>query len=90
MSIILEGIDLPEKNTRVICLFPNGAEELVVLDADSGATAGRPIQVIQIPKDHGRLIDMDDSIIFHGFNKENFEEYKRRIFEAHGILEAEE
>lgn len=46
MSIILEGIDLPEKNTRVICLFPNGAEELVVLDADSGATAGRPIQVI--------------------------------------------
>lgn len=42
--------------------YKNGAEELVVLDADSGATAGRPIQAIQIPKGHGRLIDGDELV----------------------------
>ena len=60
MSLILEGIDLPEKNMKVICLFPNGAEELVVLNADSGAIAGRPIQAIQIPKNHGNLKDENE------------------------------
>lgn len=63
MSIILEGIDMPEKNMKVICLFSNGAEELVVLDADSGATAGRPIQTIQIPKDHGNIIDESKAVV---------------------------
>ena len=62
-SIILEGIDMPEKNMKVICLFSNGAEELVVLDADSGATAGRPIQTIQIPKDHGNIIDESKAVV---------------------------
>lgn len=46
-------------------------------------------EAIQIPKDHGRLIDMDDSMIFHGFDEKYFEECKRKIFEFHGILEAE-
>ena len=64
MSIILKGIDLPEKNMKVVYLFPNGAEELVVLDADSRATAGRPIQAIQIPKGHGRLIDADKYLYY--------------------------
>lgn len=84
MSLILEGIDLPEKNMKVICLFPNGAEELVVLDADSGATAGRPIQVIQIPKDHGRLIDENMTYIdktIDGY----FEIYAPTILEAEEI-----
>jgi hypothetical protein len=104
MSIILKGIDLPKENLRVICLFPNGAEELVVLDADSGATAGRPIQVIQIPKGHGRLIDADAlETVFKDMAKCEwnqkafpiswayaFEDTIDKIEDAPTILEAEE
>lgn len=92
MSLILEGIDLPEKNMKVVCLFPNGAEELVVLD--SGATAGRPIHTIQIPKGHGRLID-DRLIPYIDLNEGNneikvFATFRENIKRVPTILEAEE
>ena len=97
MSIILKGINLPEKNMRVICLFPNGAEELVVLDADSGAIAGRPIQAVQIPKGHGRLIDADKidyDEFWHregqGFTIAVCQGAEKIIDEQPTILEAEE
>ena len=96
MSLILEGIDLPKKNMKVICLFPNGAEELVVLDAESGATAGRPIEVIQIPKGHGRLIDESNWTtheVLEPMGNGQYEEvevaYKGDIDNAPTILEAE-
>lgn len=82
MSIILKGVNIPNSGQIEIIIRPHGK----VFSKTRGISA----EAIQIPKDHGRLIDMDDTMIFHGLNKENFEEYKRRIFEAHGILEAEE
>lgn len=87
MSIILKGIDMPAEDEFI--------HVLITSNGNFGIISNKNVDIgfrkaIQIPKGHGRLIDMDDSIVFHGLNKENFEEYKRRIFEAHGILEAEE
>lgn len=84
MSLILEGIDLPEKGMKVICLFPHGAEELVVMDANSGATAGRPYQAIQIPERHGKLIPLED--VFRAFPE--LEPYRQGLTGL-TILEAE-
>ena len=89
MSIILKGIDLPTKGeTLIVGIYGDGNVSIehskpLVLAIEPSAKA------IQIPRNHGRLIDMDDSIVFHGLNEEYFEEYKKKIFKAHGILEAE-
>ena len=55
MSIILKGIDMP-KEDQVIVIHSNGAFNLV----DPTARVLMPLyEAIQIPKDHGRLIDAD-------------------------------
>lgn len=92
MSIILKGIDTPKKGEWLEVIIKPTKEVIVdtIRYKDNALLKTEYGLTVQIPKDHGRLIDMDDSIIFHGLNKENFEEYKRRIFEVHGILEAEE
>ncbi len=86
MSLILKGIDRPERGeTLNIKITDNGMVWVTKKDGWDYYSG----YAIQIPKNHGRLIDMDDSMIFHGIHKEYFEECKRGIFEAHGILEAE-
>ena len=92
MSIILKGIDTPKKGEWLEVIIKPTKEVIVdtIRYKDNALLKTEYGSAIQIPKDHGRLIDMDDSMIFHGLNKKNFEEHKKRIFEAHGILEAEE
>lgn len=89
MSIILKGIDMPT-NGEILIVGIYGDGYVSVEHSKPLVLAIEPnAQAIQIPKGHGRLIDMDDSIVFHGLNEEYFEEYKKKIFKAHGILEAE-
>ena len=51
MSIILEGIDLPNSGQIELIIRPHGK----VLSKTRGISA----KVIQIPKNHGRLIDLE-------------------------------
>lgn len=89
MSLILKGINLPSKNARdyiIIAWYETNTHGGLDLKSKFVECA----DIVQIPKYHGRLIDMDNSMTFHGLHKEYFEECKRKIFEAHGILEREE
>ena len=92
MSFIVKDIDLPKEGEWLEVIIKPSREVIVdtIRYRDNALLKTEYGSATQIPKDHGRLIDMDDSMIFHGFNKEEFEEYKKRIFEFHGILEAEE
>lgn len=56
MSLILEGIDLPKDGTIKIEILPNGK---VWVDKGKEYYWANDI-VTQIPKDHGRLADLDD------------------------------
>lgn len=91
MSIILKGIDVPKDGEWLEVIIKPTKEVIVdtIRYRDNALLKTEYESAIQIPKDHGRLIDMDDTMIFHGLDKEYFEECKRKIFESHGILEAE-
>lgn len=92
MSIILKGIDIPKDGEWLEVIIKPTKEVIVdtIRYRDNALLKTEYGSAIQIPKGHGRPIDMDDSIVFHGLNKENFEGYKKKIFEAHGILGVEE
>lgn len=89
MSIIIKGLDIPKEYSVIIEIDEYG-EICEHVKGDQVIHIKPWAKAIQIPKNHGRLIDMDDSMIFHGFDEEYFEECKRKIFKGHGILEAEE
>lgn len=91
MSLILKGIDTPKKGEWLEIIIKPTKEVIVdtIRYKDNALLKTEYGSAIQIPKDHGRLIDMDDTMIFHGLHKEYFEECKRKIFEFHGILDAE-
>lgn len=55
MSIILKGVDMPKGYGHIhLEIYPNGDVE-AEWDQDS-----KDYRAIQIPKDHGRLIDADE------------------------------
>ncbi len=57
MSLILEGIDLPKEYTQVIAITPNGEVwQVNPISKNERLEA----QTIQIPKDHGDIIDRED------------------------------
>ena len=59
MSIIIKGIDMPETNEiRMIAIKSNG-EVFFNTVKDGTPDKTKMSQAIQIPKDHGRLIDAD-------------------------------
>ena len=53
MSLILKGIDLPKGQSLIVFIANNGT---VVCSDEDGVTT---TEAIQIPKDHGKLIDGD-------------------------------
>ncbi len=88
MSFIIQGIDLPEKNEGLYFYTFNGKVEIVhPLDACEVEHTGA--QAIQIPKDHGRLGDLD--YLYDRFKANNCpdENVYRLIREEPTILEAE-
>jgi len=92
MSIILKGIDLPSENqTIVVEVFPNG--RCAVMKTEKGecyelTTKGKA-KAIQIPKDHGRLGDLDYLYDRFKANKCPDENVYRLIKEEPTILGAE-
>ena len=53
MSIILKGIDLPTNADKVIVIIENKSSQKVY------SIPNPQLDIIQIPKGHGRLIDAD-------------------------------
>lgn len=64
MSIILKGIDLPEKENRMYMMELYSDGHCSVAKIEDGEcyelTIPSETKAIQIPKDHGRLIDGDE------------------------------
>lgn len=59
MSIILKGIDLPETNEiRMIAINSNG-EAFFNIVKDGIPDKTKISQAIQIPKKHGRIVDLE-------------------------------
>lgn len=54
MSIILKGIDLPKEQSLLVFIANNGA---VVCSGEDGVMT---TEAIQIPKGHGRIVDLDE------------------------------
>ena len=88
MSLILKGIDLPEKNKGLYVYIFNGKAE-VVHPLDACEVMHINGEAIQVPKDHGRIGDLDElqnaigTDIMGGLN------YERFIRNAPILLEAE-
>ena len=63
MSIILQGINLPKTGERVYAeIRPSGEVEYIAVTYDKDCTRSAKVEktnAVQIPKDHGRLIDAD-------------------------------
>ncbi len=78
MSIILKGIDLPKDETIVIH-YANRYGEMETVYVDES-------DIIQIPKEHGRLIDEDEIIMWGA----DWKKYRGMFDEIPTILEAEE
>ena len=101
MSIILKGIDLPEKYQNILIERKDGKVFVEWLDEEGIFHIS---EAIQIPKDHGRLIDADAlETVFKDMAKcewnQNaspiswayaFEDTIEEIQDAPTILEAEE
>ena len=58
MSLILKGIDLPEKNKSLYIRIFNGKIEIVHM-LDAYEVEHTNAEAIQVPKDHGRIGDLD-------------------------------
>jgi hypothetical protein len=91
MSFIVKGIDLPKEYTRVIAITPNGEVWQV---NPIGKNERLEAQAIQIPKEHGRLGDLDElNKSVHKWNPAftyGRTAFTREIGNAPTILEAEE
>ena len=63
MSIILKGIDIPEKENRMYMMELYADGHCSVAKIENGEcyelTIPSETEAVQIPKDHGRLIDGD-------------------------------
>lgn len=88
MSILIKGIDLPKDDNYIVLeIEKNGTVE--AYSSTFGEVDGDPI-AIQIPRPHGRIIDVDKlkeairTDIMGGLN------YERFMNNAPTILEAEE
>lgn len=57
MSIILKGIDLPREGKKIIHIYADGT--IIEHLGDGAFSSLIQSQAIQIPKNHGRLIDGD-------------------------------
>ena len=100
MSFIVKGVDLPKEGCSVnIEVSPNG--RCSVMEIEEGECYrlefNREAQAVQIPKNHGRLIDADkiDYDEFwhregHGFTIRVCQKAQQIIEEQPTILEAEE
>jgi hypothetical protein len=94
MSLILKGIDMPETNeTRMIAITSNGVAFFSTVKGGETGKSERA-EAIQIPKDHGRLIDGDklDKLV-HEWNPVYTYgriAFTRAIENAPTILEVEE
>ena len=91
MSIILKGIDLPTNGeTLIVGIYGNG---LVSMEYTKSLALAIEInaEAIQIPKDHGRLIDADKFKETMGDTNMDIytDEVKEHIDDAPTILEAE-
>ena len=66
MSIALKGIDLPKTGERIYAeIRPSGEVEYVAVTYDKDCTRSAKVEktnAIQIPKDHGRIIDEREAI----------------------------
>ena len=86
MSIILKGIDLPTDRK------PYGIEVIYRFEGADGLFSEKnylsPNEAIQIPKDHGRLIDID-ALIDKSEPKNWNGVWMNDIIDAPTILEAE-
>ena len=58
MSIILKGIDLPQKLYTDIRIYKDGRIKKIIGE-NTIISYGENVQAIQIPKDHGRIGDLD-------------------------------
>ena len=86
MSIILKGIDLPSKPTQ-IRIYPNG----IIFCANNDGMYVPKYQAIQIPTDHGRLIDGDELKANYTEDDDVYTPWLRKdIDNAPTILESEE
>lgn len=86
MSLILEGIDLPEEGKSVMIeIFSSG--RCSVMRAEKGECYELEFvsdtKAIQIPKGHGRIVDADTIFQYGAWDE-------REVSEAPTILDAEE
>jgi len=89
MSIILKGIDLPKGEGLLTVSIYNGFISVYTV-TPKDTVIEHKAQAIQIPKDHGRLIDM--RALFEDLNKYQIEynaDINKVISDAPTILEAE-
>ena len=59
MSIILKGIDLPQKLYTDIRIYKDGRIKKIIGE-NTIISYGENVQAIQIPKGHGRIGDLDE------------------------------
>ena len=101
MSFIVKGIDLPEKENRMYMMELYADGHCSVAKIEDGEcyelTIPSETEAIQIPKDHGRIGDLDElkaDIHMNRLNKyatwRDVDATYRAIDDAPTILEAEE
>lgn len=55
MSILIRGMKMPKEDTKVLMIFPDGNVRIWGTDIDADKWA----EAIEVPTQHGRLIDAD-------------------------------
>ena len=96
MSIILKGIDLPTDGESIRLVITSRGD-VVETWRDGLAKAYHPCQAVQIPKEHGRVGDLDgvikqidESPIFASKYKGTAKLFIDAYSDSNTILEAEE
>ena len=94
MSIILKGIDMPKEDEVMVITVWGDDKEGTAFISNKEPYVTVPINAIQIPKNHGRLIDGDElNKSVHEWNPVytyGRSAFTREIRNAPTILEAEE
>ena len=89
MSLILKGIDLPRNgDCHHITIYDNGNTYMTTSNV-LYETERKDVEAVQIPKEHGRLID-EDEIFKRPHCGECNDATLEAIYNAPTILEAEE
>lgn len=97
MSIILKGIDMPKEGlTTNVNILSNGDIYVSAFDGKRTNYEVLRNQAIQIPKEHGRLIDGDELKKrlygyerWTGIDEAPYEYAEKEVYDAPTILEAE-